>query len=156
QELLGNGRHIHAAAGSRLLSNDERAIRLGFNDGIADAGEIGNGFPIRLTVSASTLRATFNHVTGNGAGGETVPLIDLPAELADHGAKSQGRVIAAAGDDDSSTLAKRLRDRKCAEVDVSALDARTDRAERLTGIKIGEIDPAIEKLVESWQDVVPR
>ena len=70
-----------------MLGDYKRSIRLGFNDGITDVRHVRNVLPVHLTVAAGALRAAFHRVAGDGACGELVPLVRLPSEFVQHGAK---------------------------------------------------------------------
>ena len=83
---------MHASAGGRVFGNDERAVRLGFHDGIADVGHVGNVLPVDLTVAARALRAALDDVAGDGSGGEFVPIGGAPAEAVHHGREGEGSV----------------------------------------------------------------
>ena len=89
---------MHAAAGAGVLGDDEGAVGLGFDDRIADVRHVGNVLPIHLAVAAGTLRAAFDDVAGDGAGGELVLVVGLPAEAVDHGRQRERGIGGAAGD----------------------------------------------------------
>ena len=69
EKLLFHGVRMDAAAGARMFGDDEAAVGIGFDDWIADIGEIGNVQPIHLAVAARTLRAAFDDVSRDSAGG---------------------------------------------------------------------------------------
>src|SRR5437016_14016679 len=104
-----------------MFSDYERAVRLGFDDGITDAHIVGHGFPIHLAIAARALRATLNGVSGDDPGRKPVPIICLPSKLAHHRTKRQRSIITASGNYDGGALAQRLSNRECAEVHVGAL-----------------------------------
>ena len=68
------------------------AVGFGFDNRIADIGEVRNGLPIHLAISAGALRAAFHGVSGDGAGGEPVPIVGLPAEFVNHGRQRQAGI----------------------------------------------------------------
>ena len=80
------------AAGSRVLGDDKGPVGLGFDDGVADVGEIGEVLPVDLAVAAGGLGAAFNNVAGDGTGGEFVPIGFGPMELVNQRAEGEGGV----------------------------------------------------------------
>ena len=68
-----------AAAGARMLGDDERAVGAGLDDRIADVGEVGNLPPVVQAVAAGALRAALDDVAGDDAGGEAVPVVGAPS-----------------------------------------------------------------------------
>ena len=68
QKLLGDGIHRDTATSSGVLGDHERAVRLGFNDRVADVCVVGDGLPIYLAIAAGALRAALHGVSGDGAG----------------------------------------------------------------------------------------
>ena len=95
-------------------------------------------------------------MSGNGPCRNAVPVIGFPVKFAYHGAQGQRSVIAAAGDHNVCAAAERFSNRKRAKINIGALHARADRAERLAGIHIGESDAALQQLVELRHDVIAR
>src|SRR6185437_859200 len=51
-ELFGYGGDGDASSHVGVFGDDEGSIGVGFDDGIADVGEVGDGFPIVLTIAA--------------------------------------------------------------------------------------------------------
>ena len=80
EKLLFHAVRIDAPAGAGVLGDGERSVGLGFHDGIADVGQIRNVLPIHLAIAAGALRAAFDDVPGDGAGGQLVVIVGLPAE----------------------------------------------------------------------------
>ena len=136
------------------LVTTEGAVGLGFNDRITDVVEVRDGVPIDLAVSAGGLRAALDAVSGDGSGGELVPIVGLPSEFMNHGREREAGVGDAAGDDDLRALGQRVDDGPRAEVDVGALHVGADGGQGLAGIHAFELDAAREKSVEAVHDVV--
>ncbi len=97
-QLLGHGRDRDSTAERYMLGNDEFAIRIGFDDGIADIHVV-QRFPIDACVAAGRLGAAFVYVPRHDARGDSIPAIVRPAELIDHGRIGQRRIRGTAGDD---------------------------------------------------------
>src|SRR5258708_34678435 len=91
---------MDAAAGAGVFGDDEGAIGLSFDDGIADVGHVGNVLPVDLAIAAGALGAALDDVAGDGSGGEFIPIGRAPAEAVHHGGEGEGGVGGAAGDHD--------------------------------------------------------
>src|SRR5271165_2547502 len=105
-----------------MFRDYERAIRFGFDDGIADVREIGHVLPACGAVSAGTLRAALDDVAGNDSRRETIPIVRFPIETLDHGREGESGIGAAAGDDDVGAGCERLGEREGSNVGVDAGD----------------------------------
>ena len=66
---------LTAAAGVRVLRDDERAVGARLDDRIADVREVGNVPPVVEAVAARALRAALDDVAGDDSGGELVPVV---------------------------------------------------------------------------------
>ena len=80
--------------------------------------------------SAGGLRAAFDDVAGEAAGGQQIVVGRRPAELVDQRAERHRAVDAAAGNDDVGARVERLRDGEGAEVGIGAEDALAEAARR--------------------------
>ena len=128
EQLLFDRCDGDAPAGARVLGEAERPVGLGFDDRIADVGQIRNRFPIHLAISAGPLRAAFDGVPGDGAGREPVPIVGLPPEFVNHRREREAGIGHAAGDDDLRALRERVDHGQRAEVNVRALHVARESA----------------------------
>ncbi len=95
-------------------------------------------------------------MSGDGAGGEAVPVVRLPAEFVNHRRQRQAGVGDASGDHDLGALPQRLRDRTRPEINVGALHLRANGGERLARLHVVQLDAARQEIVEPPHDVVAR
>ena len=123
EDLLLAGVHGERAAGSIELGEDGFAGFLDFREGKSEAGEIGNVFDAGIgEVSAGELAGALEEVAHRGSPGETIPVLERPAELVHDRCEEERRVGDAAGEDDIGLLAQALEQRFDAEVGIGGDD----------------------------------
>ncbi len=156
EQLLLDDIGMHAAAGSRMLGDDERTVGLGFHDGVSDIRQVRNILPIDLRVAAGRLRAALDDVAGNSSRGKLVPIPLAPAEPMDHRGKRQRCIGAAPGDHHLRARRQSLREGKSADVRIRAQHARPNRSERLPGVHIAHLVAFRDQLIQAAVHIVTQ
>ena len=126
QHLLGDRRRHDQPAGLRRLPQHEAAVDFARRDRIADILPAGHLVPIGMH-AAGRLRAAFEDVTDQAAGGEPVVIVGLPAEFVHQDAERERAVGAAPGDHDVGAAIERGRDRQRAEIGIGGEQLRRQR-----------------------------
>jgi hypothetical protein len=93
-------------------------------------------------------------VSGDGARGEEIVVVALPAELVDQRPEHETRVGAAAGDHDARAAVERFGDREGREVDVRARDAVAHGREGRARVHVAQLLALREERVEVREHVV--
>ena len=155
QLFLDDGRR-HPPAGSGMFGHDETAVGTRLDDGKADIRHIGYRLPVERAVPAGALRAALDDVSGDGSGGQAVPIVRQPAELMDQRRQRQRRVGRSAGNDDVRAGLQRLDERERSEIDVRAQDALADGLDARAAVEIVEAHSARPHRVEPLENVVSR
>ena len=116
----------------------------------------GNVFPIHLAVAAGALRAAFDDVSGDGAGGELVPVVRFPFELVDHRRERERGIGGTAGDHDIGARVERFRQRERPDVGIGRKDAISNGRDGLAGVHIPHLVTFAEEFVDSIENIVAR
>src|SRR3546814_7222819 len=95
--------HRHAATGACRLGDDKAAIGFNLDDRKTHVGiDVADRLPVR-EVAAGALRAAFDDVTGQRAGGELVVVVLAPAEFVHQRTEHHSRIETAARDEQASS-----------------------------------------------------
>ena len=152
-QLLGHGIDRHQAARALVFGHREGAVFARFDHRITDIPQIGH-FPPAGEIAAGALGTTFEDMTGDGAGGEFVPVVFAPTEFGDQRGEGQRGIGDASTKHDLGTLAQGFGDRLRAEVDVGAGDLGNVDGERLAGIHVFHGMTGGVQLGEAGEDIV--
>src|SRR5205823_5980792 len=85
-----------------------------------DISEIFYFLPIGGKISARTLRAAFQNMSGDGSGSEFITVVIIPSKFIDHRSKCKSRIRRTTGNNDLCTLTQGFYDWHCAEIDIGA------------------------------------
>jgi len=151
QQLFGDRVDGNHSAGTVVFGDDQFPIGTHFSDGITDIDHVGD-FPPPREVTAGTLRAAFQNVTGDRPECEKIRL--LPPELIHHRGQDQSGIGAAPGDDDLRALLQSLGDSRGWEVNVGRHDVTLVCEQALTAIHVIEGLATVTQLVQPVHDVV--
>src|SRR5258708_30588623 len=89
--------NVDPAAGSFMFCDNKASIGPPFNDWEPNICKVRDCRPVKLTVSARTLRSAFNNVSGDGPSRHPVPVIRSPPELVNQGRQGQAGICGPAG-----------------------------------------------------------
>src|SRR6266436_6020189 len=103
--------NVDPAAGSFMLSDNKASIGPPFNNWESNVCKVRDCLPFKLTVSARTLRSTFDNMTGDRPSRHPVPVIRHPPELVNQGRQGQAGICGPAGYYNLSTAIQCLRHR---------------------------------------------
>ena len=119
EQLLGHGGTQHAPARALGLGEDEAAVGMALQHGVADVGPIRDVLPVGVQ-AARGLAAALDEMPGQAARGQQVVVLRRPAELVHQRPERHRAVHAPAGDDDVSPFGQRTRHGQRAQVGVGA------------------------------------
>ncbi len=109
EHLLTDGERSDEPTSCLRFGEDEAAIIAAFDDGKAHVVPAGHLVPVGCD-AAGDLRAAFDEMAGKASRREAVIVVRRPAEGMHERAKGDGRIDAAAGDDDVGACFERRGD----------------------------------------------
>ena len=154
--LLRHGGLAHPTPRTLVLGNHKLPGGVGFDDGEAHLGQVGNRPPLGHGVPAAGLGATLVDVSRHHAGSQPVHIIQAPAELVDHGGVGEGGVGGPAGEDHLGPLLQQPNDGLGPHIDVGAPDLIPHQLQGLSGIDIGEGVTLGQDLVQAGNQAIPH
>jgi len=137
-----------------MLGHHEAAVRLGFDDRVADLLQLWNRLPVHLRVPSRGLRAALDDVPRDGAGRQLVPFIGPPAEAVNHGRQRQRRIRRAPRDHHLRPGVQRRSQRERADIGVSAQDAVANLGKRPSALQVAHLVALLQELVDAAQHIV--
>ena len=139
-----------------MFDDFEAAVGAGFDDRVADVGQVGDPFPVAQTIPATALRSALDDVPSDRPGGDPIPRIGCPPERMHQRPQRQTCVGHAPCDHDLRAALQRLDDRGGAEVGVGGEHPVADVVQRAAGIEILEIVAAGDQPIQTTQQIVAR
>ena len=138
----------------RVLHDVEAPVGAGFDNGIADVGQVGDPVPVVETVPAAALRSAFDDMPGDRARGDLIPRVGCPAERMHQRPQRQPGIGHASRDHDLGAALQRFDDRSRAEIGVGGEDFIADVMQGAARVEVHEIVPAGDQAVEASQQIV--
>ena len=137
-----------------VFRDDESAVGFGFENRIADTGEIGDALPVRLAIAAGALGSAFDGVARDRARREQIPIVHGPTELVNLGGHRHRRIRATPRDHDLRTLPQSLHHGSRAEIRIRTLHTLANGGERFARVHVLHLDTAGNQLVQPGEDIV--